>query len=163
MNILHYTKFLIWWLKWDVIQNVMIDSFFWLYKKNSHGCPNLNFHEPSSISESFQSIGDRRGGKRGTIPSMWLQRWKNNRSNCIHYDDLVCHPMTILSILTLSCPVTEWSLTHSEEVPWTLHWKVPRVVHVVRHTRQHLACRVRRISPRQSDARDYFVNQIGAI
>ena len=64
--------------------------------------------------------------------------------------------------LTLSSLVTEWSLIYSEEVPWTLHWKVSRVVHVVRHTRPHLVCRVRRISPNQSDARDYFVNQIGA-
>ena len=37
------------------------------------------------------------------------------------YDDLVCHSVTILSILTLSSLVTEWSLIHSEEVPWTLH------------------------------------------
>ena len=144
------------------------DRFIFLthkYKKNSHGCPNLNFHEPSSISESFQSIGDRRGGKRGTIPSMWLQRWKNNRSNCIHYDDLVCHPVTILSILSLSSPVTEWSLIHSEEVPWTLHWKVSRVVHVVRHTLHLLtACRVLRVSPSQSDTGDTMgVNTIGAI
>ena len=106
-----------------------------------------------------------RGQERRIILRMWLKRWKNIDVNCIHYDDLVCHPVTILSILTLSSPVTEWSMIHSEEVPWTLHWKVSRVVHVVRHTLHlHTACRVWRVSPSQSDTGDTpGVNTIGAI
>ena len=50
---------------------------------------------------------------------------------CIHHDDLslTCVRWS-LNTLSLSSPVTEWSSSrdHSEEVPWTLHWKVSRVI-----------------------------------
>ena len=72
-------KFLIWWHKWDVIQIVMIDSFFWLTYKCKRSSQDYLYQYSISwtilYSRAFPVNG--RGRERSMILSMW-RKGENN-------------------------------------------------------------------------------------